>query len=172
MFIITILFVGCTPPNEKKQIPQEPSEIVTQKTSEKVTPKTTNLMKSFKKALPKAEVVSTAMADLDNDNEEDLIIIFNNPIEPTKITKSNICVITSYSIHALDLSGNTLNYQFAKGSDSLKILQSPTRVSVMLQEVKTKKIIDFQVTMTIDKKENITNFKIKSIEQSNNQLNN
>lgn len=105
------------------------------------------------------------MADLDNDNEEDLVIIFNNPIEPTKITKSNICVVTNYSINALTLGGSNSNFQFAKGADSLKILQNPTRASVMLEEVKTNRIVDFQVTMTTDKKEKLTNFAIESIEQ-------
>lgn len=124
-----------------------------------------DFLRTFENAFPKSEIVCKTITDLDNDKKDDLVIIFNDFKQQTKITKSNICVVTEYGINALDLSGNTLNYQFADGSESLKILQNPTRASVKLIEVKTNKIVDFQVTMTMDKKEKITNFKIESIEQ-------
>ncbi len=160
VFIILITFIGCSIFNKNEQV-------IMQDPSVKTSQKTADLLKVFEESLPHAEIVAKIMADLDDDKEDDLVIIFIDNVDPLKITKSNLCVVTNYGINAIDLSGSTLNFQFAYGLDSLKILQNPTKVSVMLEEVATNKIFDFQVAMTLDKIEKITSFKIDSIELPN-----
>jgi len=118
----------------------------------------------FKEAFPKAEIVGKVMLDVNNDKEEYLVVIFNNPTETNKIIKSNIAFITKDDIKALDLASGNLNFQFANGSESLKKLENPNRVSVMMYNTEMNKTIDYQVTVTIDKELNKTNYKIETID--------
>lgn len=157
--LLTTLLIqsGCT------QLPNEAvnKAKVEQKTADKEKQQTAVLLKRFKAAFPDAVIVGQKIADVDNDKVKDLVIIFNNTIDNSvEVTKSNLCVIMSQEMNALDLAGGNLNFKFAKGRDSLKILQNPTRISVILHDSKSGKDVDFQVITTVNKKKNFVNFKI------------
>lgn len=121
-------------------------------------------LKLFHENFPKAEIVGKIMSDLNNDNEKDLIVIYNNVVSPTKTTRTNICFITKDSINGLDLVNGDTNFYFENGSNSLKMLKNPTRASVIFYDEKDKKKIDFQVTFTQNIKLNQTNLKIETID--------
>ncbi len=118
----------------------------------------------FKEAFPKAVIVDKAMFDVNNDKQDDLIVIFNNPVEDNKIAKSNICFIMKDAIKAIDIASGNLNFQFAYGEESLKTLENPNRISVMMHNTELNKIIDYQVTVTTNRELNETNIKIETIE--------
>ena len=119
----------------------------------------TKKTEQFNEAFPKAQIIQRVMSDMDGDGEKDLVIIFNNPIS-NNVTKSNICFITNKSVKAIDIAGGDLNFQFAEGASSLKILEEPKRASILMQDIKENQIIDYQIALTVDKTKNLTNFKI------------
>lgn len=133
-------------------------------TAEEIESLETKYLNLFKEALPKAEVVGKVMFDIDNDKEDDLVVIFNNPVDTNKISKSNIAFIMRNDIRALDLASGDFNFQFANGAESITVLDKPKRVSVMMYNAEMNKTIDYQVTVTINKELKETNFKIKTIE--------
>jgi len=162
LILIIILISGCSTKDSNSY-----KIIETSTTMPKMESKESDFLETFRTAFPKVEIVNKAMKDLNNDGNEDLIIIFNNPIESLKTTKSNICIVSKYGINALDLAGGDLNYQYANGANSLKFLENPTRISVMLYNISTNKTIDYQVIMNVEKENegNKTNLIIKTIDQ-------
>lgn len=152
---ITIIFTGCGS-SEKREITENNS-------SEEVKEDDSSLIieyeNRFKEYLPNMEILAKEMADLDNDNEEDMVIIY---VDPAETTRSNICFITKYGSHGLDFSSDEFGAVFANDAESLKILENPTRVCVFLREINTNDIYEYHITMETDKDINLTNFIIEN----------
>jgi hypothetical protein len=167
IFIITIIitisitFTGCNSSEKREIIGNNSSEEV--KENDFSLNDDVSLIKEyenrFKEYLPNMEIVAKEMADLDNDNEEDMVIIY---VDPSETTRSNICFITKYGANALDFSSNEFSFVFANDAESLKILESPIRVCVILREINTNDIYEYHVIMETDKDMKLTNFKVEN----------
>lgn len=166
--IIATLFLtvnGCSLSQESRVSSNEPpASSVLSSSLNQQEQKMTDLS-IFKGAFPEAEIVGQITADIDNDKEDDLILIYNNPNNTGKISRSNLWVATQSNIGALCLGGAESGFEFADGPDSLKILQEPKRISVLLNDPKTQKDTDFQITVTTDMKLKAINFAIKTVEK-------
>lgn len=161
IYTVTFTFAGCHS-SEKREITENNS-------SEEVKDDNSTLVDDasliieyenrFKEYLPNMEIIAKEMADLDNDNEKDMVIIYR---DPAKITRSNICFITKYGAHGLDFSSDEFSFVFANDDKSLKILENPTRACVLLREINTNDIYEYHITMETDRDIKLTNFIIEN----------
>lgn len=168
MTIVCTTISGCTLSNKDMTSSNEPPSSSMRSSSLNPSAQSMTDISIFKGAFPEAEIVSQIMTDIDNDKEDDLILIYNYPSDSGKISRSNIWVATKSNIGALRLGGADSDFEFAEGSNSLKILQDPKRISILLQDPKTKKDTDFQITVTTNIKQKAINFSIETVVKKSN----
>lgn len=165
IFIITITFTftftGCGS-SEKREITGNNSSEEVKEDDSSLNDDVSLIIEyenRFKEYLPDMKIVAKEMADLDNDNEEDMVIIYADPAESTR---SNICFITKYGAHGLDFSSDEFRFVFANEAESLKILENPTRACVFLRELNTNDVYEYHVTMETNRDMKLTNFKVEN----------
>lgn len=106
------------------------------------------------------QVVRTIKLYFDNDNEQDLVVLYND-IE--KNSRSNIAIANSRGISAIDLASSDHDYVFTN-PENTQIIQRESRsneVIVPLYNQRLNHVVNFHITMEVTGN-NTQVFKIKS----------
>lgn len=110
----------------------------------------------FKTRFPDATVYNTAMLDIDGDNTEDLIVIFDTPEK-----KVNFAILAKGVVNTIALEGD--DYSFTYVPESLKIDKSQNKFIITLYDEAKNFTVDYEMSMVYDKKEKARTLKIESV---------
>jgi hypothetical protein len=154
---IVLLVVGCAQ-NEKGSN--------SNKTVKKIDKPTQNerleqsYLARFKKETPDSSVVDKILVDINSDGTDELVIAYVNTEEdPEDNPRTDIAIASADVIDNTIIAPNDLSYQFA---DQPVLVKKGDAAVLRLYNSKKNQVVDFEITMEIDKQKNMRTIKIKS----------
>jgi hypothetical protein len=101
------------------------------------------------------------LVDVNSDGSDELVVAYVNTEEdPEDNPKTDIAIVSADVIDSTILAPNDLSFQFA---DPPVLVKKGNNVAVLrLYNNKKNQVIDFEITMEIDKKANGRTIRIKS----------
>lgn len=117
------------------------------------------LSKQFDDSFPDATVYEKVMFDTDEDEQDDLIVIFDTPEK-----KSNFAVLTQKYLNAVSI-GEGEGYYFEYIKDSIKVDEDKNSFVVTLEDKAKGLIVDYRITISYDASTNDTVFKIDTTDK-------
>lgn len=157
IFILIFFLTGCQaktiqPVDKSEKVSQGDKILINDNLEQKY-------LDNLKKSLGNIQIIRTIKLFFDKDNEQELIILYNN-IENN--SRSNIAVINSHGIHAIDLASNDHDYAFTD-PNNIQVIEKesePNEIIIPLFNQRLNHVVDFHITMETEGK--TCTFKIKS----------
>lgn len=106
------------------------------------------------------QIVHTIKMYFDKDNEQELVVLYNDMVNNSK---SNLAIINSYGISAIDLASDDHDYVFTD-PNNVKVIQKESNsneIIIPLYNQRLNHILNIRVTMEMER-DNTKTFKIHS----------
>lgn len=117
----------------------------------------------FKSTHENAAIIASGFANLDGDDIEDYIILYQKNDHGIK-TRSNVCIMMANHVVDVDIAGGDSNFYFAYDDKSLVIDPKSLLASIYLYDVKNDRVLEYHLSVTNDPDKNSTNVKIDANE--------
>jgi hypothetical protein len=117
----------------------------------------------FKSTHENDVIIASGLANLDEDDVEDYIILYQKDNHGIK-KRSNVCIMMENHVVDVDIAGGDIDFYFAYDDKSLVIDPKSLLASIYLYDVKNDRVLEYHLSVTNDPNNNSTNIKIDANE--------
>lgn len=184
LLIISVFLIGCTNGEDIELSKKNESEVQTDKepnhapastkgeneenapsqeeNEEKIPSKEEEkgkLLNKFQEKFPDAVSYNDTMVDIDKDNSEELLVIFDTPEK-----KVNVAFLSDIEIKGFSIGeGNGYSFDYIK--DSLIFDESTNSFFITVHDENHKITVDYKITVETAEENKETNFKVESLNE-------